>query len=267
LGSITPGRCDLAPEAIRKALYRYSTWHFDSDVDIRCVAAEDLGDLQVSQLLPEDALGDVAGGVRRALEGRDAVVLLGGDNSVTRPGVLGMNTPVERCGLMTLDAHLDLRDLAGGLSNGNPVRALLSDGLRGENIVQIGIQSFANSPEYARVAKDAGIRVVTADQVRSEGAQAVLREELDAIAARVDSIYVDLDLDVMDRMVVPGTPGSRPGGLTAADVRTAACLCGSHPKVRVLDLVEFDPAKDIAENTALAAAACLLSFAAGLAKR
>ena len=46
---------------------------------------------------------------------------------------------------MTLDAHLDLRDLEGGQTNSNPIRGLLEDGLPGHNIVQIGIQAFVNS--------------------------------------------------------------------------------------------------------------------------
>jgi arginase family enzyme len=37
--------------------------------------------------------------------------------------------------------------------------------------------------------------------------------------------------------------------------------------VRVLDLVEIDPTRDIADITVLAAAACLLSFASGLLGR
>jgi arginase family enzyme len=267
LGSITPGRCDLAPDAIRKALHRYSTWHFESGVDVRSVGADDLGDVAVSHLLPADAFNEVGNDVRIALESRDAVVLLGGDNSVTRPGVHGMGVALRRCALITLDAHLDLRDLGGGLSNGNPVRALLEDGLPGANVVQIGIQSFANSPEYARVAADAGIRIMTADDVRRLGIEAIVAEALEDLATNADAIYVDLDLDVMDRMFVPGTPGSRPGGLTAGEVRAAAFLCGADRRVRVLDLVEFDPTKDIADATALAAGGCLLSFAAGVARR
>lgn len=234
---------------------------------MRSAGAEDLGDVPVSHLLPADAFGEIAAAVRAAVEHRDALVLLGGDNSVTRPGVHGMGVPLRRSALITLDAHLDLRDLESGLSNGNPVRALLADGLPGTQVVQIGIQSFANSPEYARVAADSGIRIMTADDVRRLGIEAVVSEALDELAAHADAIYVDLDLDVMDRMFVPGTPGSRPGGLTTAEVRAAAFLCGAHSRVRVMDLVEFDPASDIADATALAAGACLLSFAAGVAKR
>ena len=78
---------------------------------------------------------------------------------------------------------------------------------------------------------------------------------------------MDLDLDVLDRAYAPATPGSRPGGLTPHHIRKAARVCGTHPKVRILDLVEMDPTRDIADATALAAAACLLEFASGVLGR
>jgi formiminoglutamase len=259
LGSITPGRCDLAPRAIRAALARYSTWDFDANIDIRRIEVADLGDLPLAAEEPPGAFAPLRDAVQAALDHRDAAIILGGDNSVTRPGVHGLGIPLDRCGLLTLDAHLDLRSLDRGLTNGNPVRALLADGLPAANIVQVGIQSFANSPDYAAVARNEGIRVVTAECFNER----TVPEALDDLASRTDAIYVDLDLDVMDRVFAPGTPGSRPGGLTPAQVRHAAHICGRHPKVRAIDLVELDPERDVSDATALAAAACLLSFASG----
>jgi formiminoglutamase len=264
LGSITSGRCDLAPQAIREALHRYSTWDFDAGVDVGQLRINDIGDLPVADTLPGEAFMRVASDARALLANHTAVVLMGGDNSVTRPGVHALGSSLNRCALLTLDAHLDLRSLDEGLTNGNPVRALLADGLHGDHIVQVGIQSFANSPAYAAFAREAGIRVVTADRVRERSIGAVISESLAYLAQEADAIYVDLDLDVMDRAFAPGTPGSRPGGLTPADIRRAAHLCGRHPKVRMMDLVELDPQKDITNLTALAGAACLLSFASGI---
>jgi formiminoglutamase len=267
LGSITPSRCDLAPKAIRDALMRFSTYDAVRGHDIRELHVEDAGDLSLAELQVEEGQRPIEDGVGQAVSASDAVVLLGGDNSITRPALRGMHGNLQQCGLLTLDAHLDLRTLEGGLRNGNPVRALLKDGLPGENIVQIGIQSFANSAAYFQVAEDAGIRVIPVEQVISEGIERVVEHALHELARKVEVIYVDLDLDVMDRAFAPATAGARPGGLTPLDIRSAAYLCGSHPKVRVMDLVEMDPTRDINDVTALAAAACLLSFASGVLGR
>ena len=267
LGSITPGRCDLAPEAIRTALQRYSTFDPDAGVDLRSLVASDLGDVDVADSRPEEALDPLTKAVSSALADADVLALLGGDNSVTRPGCLGAADSLDRLGLLTIDAHHDLRDLDEGLSNGNPVRALLADGLLGQNIVQLGIAPFANSPAYAEMASDAGINVITVESVRDRGIDAAVQEALDALTERVDRIYVDLDIDVLDRAFAPGSPGSRPGGLRPPELFRAARMCGGHSKVLAIDIVEVDPAQDIADVTVLGAARCLLSFASGVAVR
>jgi formiminoglutamase len=205
--------------------------------------------------------------VRGALGECAAVALLGGDNSITRPGCHGLSDAIESVGLLTLDAHFDLRDLTNGLTNGNPVRALLADGLPGRQVVQIGIQPFANSRAYAEVARDAGITVVTMNRVRERGIETVVNEALDYLSAQAEVIYVDFDIDVLDRAFAPATPGSRPGGLTPWELRRAAYLCGAHLQVRAADFVEVDPTKDIADATLLATGQCLLSFASGLVAR
>jgi len=271
LGSITPGRCDLAPGAVRAILRKFSVYDIESDIDLRRLTVSDMGDLPLADMTLEDAFEPLKRSVRDALEDADAVVVIGGDNGVTRSGVHGVADSIsgslKDCGLITLDAHFDLRDLSDGLTNGNPVRALLDDGMPGENIVQIGIQPFANSQAYAQVASDAGITVVTMSQIRAHGVERLLTESLDDLSDRVKSIYVDLDIDSLDRIFAPATPGSRPGGLTPYELRRVAWLCGAHPLVRAIDLVEVDPTQDVADATVMATASCLLSFASGLLAR
>jgi formiminoglutamase len=262
LGSITPGRCDLAPTAIRRALERYSPYDVATGRDLRAVAARDQGDLDVAALGPEAAYEPIHAAVRSALSHSHAVVMLGGDNSITRPGVRALGGD---CGLLTFDAHFDLRDADRGLTNGNPIRALLGDGMPGNRIVQIGIQSFANSRAYTEIARAAGIKFYTVDCVRARGIEAIVREAFELLAGR--SLYVDLDVDVLDRAYSPATPGSRPGGLHPGEIRRAAHLCGANPRVRAMDLVEVDPEKDINDTTCLAAASFLLEFASGLLER
>ena len=267
LGSITPGRCDLAPQAVRDILHKFSCYDIESDANLHWLAARDLGDLDLANAKLEDAFAPLCEAVRNARRTADAVVILGGDNGVTRPGVRGLADSLEQCGLLTFDAHFDLRDLTNGCSNGNPVRALLADGLPGKNIVQIGLQGFANSQAYAHVAREADIMVVTMNQVRARGIEAVVSEALDYLSQQVAMIYVDFDIDVLDRIFAPACPGSRPGGLTPWELCRAAFLCGQHPKVRAMDVVEVDPTQDVAAATVLATGACLLSFAAGVVNR
>jgi len=273
LGSITPGRSDLAPQAVREMLRRFSTYDIETDTDLVVIEVIDQGDLPIAELTLEEALEPLRNAVCVPLDmDADAIVILGGDNGVTRPGVRGLADSMvvgslNEVGLLTLDAHFDLRDTSNGLSNGNPVRALLEDGLPGGNIVQLGILGFANSQAYAQIARDAGINVITMDKLREKGIERAVNEALERLSARVKTIYFDLDVDVLDRAFAPACPGARPGGLLPWEVRRAAWLCGRHPKVKAMDLVEVDPTQDVAQVTVMSAAACLLSFASGLVTR
>src|SRR6202162_3001253 len=62
LGSITPGRADLAPAAIRSVLHRFSTYDLEFNRDLSRIAAIDLGDLPLADTTPGDALGPLAAG-------------------------------------------------------------------------------------------------------------------------------------------------------------------------------------------------------------
>jgi len=265
--SISPGSCHLAPQAIRNALAFFTPYDVNHGTDLFNLKCADLGDIPTENLDPESAVG----AVRLNLTGQPgslaAMVLLGGDNGVTRPGVLSLGDDLSRIGIITLDAHFDLRDTSEGLHNGNPIRALLADGLPGSNIVQIGIQDFANGAAYAGMAHEAGIEVVTAERVHHKGIDEIVAGAVKWLKPKVDVIYVDLDIDVLDRGWCPGAPGARPGGLLPHQLKRAAYLLGRERRVKIMDIVEFDPERDQNHVTAMAAASCLLSFAAGVAAR
>jgi formiminoglutamase len=277
LGSISGGRFDLAPEGVRAAADRFVA-HGPGEpgrIDELGLTVERSEDMdEVASMRPAEAFEQIRRHVGSSIEDDSgqvrpdrATVILGGDNSITRPGVHAMPGPLDRTGLLTLDAHHDLRDLDDGPTNGNPVRALLEDGLPGANVVQIGIQPGANPSAAADLAREAGIAVVTADQVRARGMEAVVEGALRDLADRCDAIYVDLDVDVLDRAFAPACPGARPGGLTPGEVQIAARIAGATPAVRAMDVVEVDPERDAADLTVLAAASFLLDFALGVASR
>ena len=90
---------------------------------------------------------------------------------------------------------------------------------------------------------------------------------LEELAARCDRVYVDLDVDVLDRAFAPGCPGARPGGITPRQLFEAAFAAGIHSSVRAVDIVEVDPEADVAHLTVDAAALTLLNVAAGFAAR
>ncbi len=261
--SLTPGRCDLGPKALRAVLPRFSTYDVETGrtLDVR---VHDAGDLPLKAVTPAHAFEPVRDAVK-AQESRGLTVLIGGNNAITRPGVHGLG--LARAGLLTLDAHFDLRDTDQGLTNGNPVQALLEDGLAGDRISQIGLAPFANTWRAHEKAKAAGISVRTARECRERGMAAVVTEELERLSGLCEVIYVDFDIDVIDRSQWPASPGARPGGVSVQDFFDATRVIGAHPKVRAVDLTEYDPSLEIGDLGSLTAGRWFCELVAGFGER
>jgi formiminoglutamase len=261
--SITPNSCHLAPKAIRSALARYSTFSESGDVDLRELKITDLGDVTGAD--SNNGKKVIAKKVNGLLDKYGLLIALGGDNSITYTVASGLFGDLSKVGLITLDAHHDLRD---GNSNGSPVWRLIQAGLPGKNIVQIGISDFANSKEYSTRAKEAGIFVITRAQLRNKSIQDAMKQAFAHLGRNVDHIYVDLDVDVCDRSVAPACPAATPGGISADELRQAAFLAGANYKVRAVDITEIDPKRDSKdERTVRLAALLVLEIAAGYKTR
>lgn len=257
--SLTPGRCDLGPKAFRAVLPRFSTYDVETGVELS-TRVHDAGDVAVKALSPADAFGPVRDAVKKQA-GRALTVLIGGNNAITRPGVHGLG--LARAGLLTLDAHFDLRDTDQGLTNGNPVQALLEDGLEGRRISQVGLAPFANTKRAHDKAATAGISVRTARECRERGLAAVVDEELERLSSLCEVIYVDFDIDVIDRSQWPASPGARPGGVSAQDFFDATRVIGACAKVRAVDLTEYDPSLEIGDLGSLTAGRWFCELLAG----
>lgn len=267
-GSLSGARTDLAPGAFREALARFSTYHSEAGVDVGKVTAIDGGDWDLEGSSLEDAHAEIERRTRECSLGTTAAVFIGGDNSITRPLLRGTTDEWSSVfGLLTLDAHHDVRTLDNGPTNGTPVRGLIEDGLSGERISQVGISNFANSHEYADYARHHRISVRTMHDIEVRSIGEVVTQELHHLSGRADFIYVDFDLDVLDIAFAPGCPGARPGGLTPRQLMTAAFVAGKHPKVIAADFVEVDPERDPTGTTVMNLAATFLSFCAGVAAR
>lgn len=261
--SISPTCAHETPAAIRTALSRYSTFSTSATIDLTGNTFTDLGDV----LSPDGADGHerVKAAVSGLLRLHKLVVALGGDNSITYSVASGLWTDLSKIGLITFDAHHDVRD---GISNGSPVWQLIQAGLPGRNIVQIGIADFANSADYSARAKENGITVISRSDLRNRTIAEVVSQALDIAGADGREIYVDLDVDVCDRSVVPACPAAIPGGISADELRQAAFSLAADKRVRAIDITEIDAALDSPDQRTVRLAALLvLEAAAGLASR
>jgi len=264
-GSVTPGQCDLAPALLRQTLRRIGRYDVETGRELT-TQITDRGDVDIVGLSIEDATDPISEGVRHSTALHELTLLVGGNNAITRPAVLGLGLSLKTVGLITLDAHFDMRDTYEGLSNGNPVRALMDDGLPGANIAQIGLASFANSRKMHEDAKAAGNLTVTVSEVRRLGIGLAIDRALEQLN-RCEAIAVDCDIDVIDRSQFPGAPGARPGGMAVHDFFLAVRRLAADPRTRLIDLTEWDPPLDPSDLSALTAARWVAECLAGFEMR
>ncbi|MGZ2411757.1 formiminoglutamase [Sphingomonas sp. F9_3S_D5_B_2] len=260
-GSVTPGACDQAPALLRQTLKRIGRYDIETGRELATMVS-DAGDVEIAGLSIEDATSLILEAIAASAEAHALTLLVGGNNAITRPAVLALDRELDDVGLITLDAHFDMRDLDDGLLNGNPVRALLEDGLPGANIAQVGLASFANSRSMHEDAIAAGNLVVTIGDVRRDGIGHAIERALDHVA-HCDALVIDCDIDVIDRSQFPAAPGARPGGMPMDDFFAAVRRLASDPRVRVIDLVEWDPPLDPSDLSALTAARWVAECLAG----
>ena len=268
--SLSDTSAHTTPDAIRLALPRYSlsfvqaagehaAWGYR---DLSGLAIADAGNLDHPDRDPTAAVDALAELSKQA----GVLIALGGDNAATALVARATLGPeLARGGLITLDAHFDLRD---GHSNGSPVRELLEEGLPGPHIAQVGIADFANSATYARRAHEAGITVIPRDALHGDGLTGAAGQALAVAGGSGGPIHLDIDVDVCDRSVAPATPASVPGGLAAWELRRLVRLIVSDPRVVSVDITEVDATQDPIEQPTIRLAALLvLEILAGLSAR
>src|SRR3990170_4253592 len=176
------------------------------------------------------------------------------------PGLL--RATLKRIGRSDIDTG---RELSSRIADHGDVAIeglTIEDGLPGGNIAQIGLAPFANSAAMHRDAVAAGNCIVTQAEIARDGIAAAVERALGHVA-RCDAIFVDCDIDVIDRSQLPGAPGARPGGMAVSDFFAATRMLAGNPKVRVVDLTEWDPTLDATDLSALTAARWVAEVLAG----
>ena len=260
--SISATGANTTPAEIRVALARYSTYSWSQNKDLRDLSFADFGDSET----PDSQAGEsqTMALAKKVSENSKLSIALGGDNSITYAVMRGVfGEELASAGLITFDAHHDLRD---GVSNGSPVRRLIEAGLPGTSVVQIGINDFSNSPQYAARAKEYGVHVIPRSALRNRTADSVMDEALSKLGNK--KLHVDIDMDVCDRAFVPACPAAAPGGISADELRQFAFLVGNAPGVVSVDITEIDALADSADGrTVRLGALTILELASGLASR
>jgi len=249
------GRAGAArgPEAIRRQLANLPV-NFPDGVrlcdggDIHCVD----GEVEASQRA-------LAALVERSLASRLLPIVLGGGHDVTFGHYLGLRNALPastRLGIVSFDAHLDLRPLRPAATSGTMFTQIAADCRdRGTDFryLCVGVQRSANTVSLFRTADALGVEHVLAKDMDDADLESV-RRTLDGFLGGCDVAYVTVCADVFSSAFAPGVSAPQPFGLQPETVLRLFKHTLASGKIVGFDIAEVSPRFDNDDRTAKLAA-------------
>ncbi len=264
----------FGPRAIREA--QYSAGALNSlQLGIEPFAhltVVDAGDANIVPAMPERAHAMIYRKVLEVAATGAIPIVLGGDHSITWPAATAIAETRRpgSIGIVHFDAHADTApDSYGQLAgHGSPMRRLIESGaVKGSNFVQVGLRGYWPSGEVLDWMRDRGLRYHFMTEIEERGADAVVADAIAEALDGPDSIYLSVDIDVIDPGLAPGTGTPEPGGMLSRELLRAVRQIVGSVDLAGMDVVEVSPPYDWAESTAMIANRAVLEAISALAVR
>lgn len=236
---------DKAPTYIRQASWNFETYNIRTKTDLQDIKIHDYGDLPVQKLSPTDMKSFVSKFVSKLQRENKFGIALGGDHSIT-PGIVEA-LPKDTV-ILFLDAHLDYRqEYEDNPMNHACINKRITDHLPPTQIYVIGLRS-AEKEEYHDAQHDK-INIIDIHQLKENGFASEMKTLHDQLQNK--SIYLTLDIDVLDPAFAPATSTPEPFGITPWELLLLLDLFSIN--LIGMDLVEVCPNYDHGQTALLAA--------------
>ncbi len=225
----------------------------DIVIDMSKIVINDFGDIPISRYDHSKSLTELKDGVVDVIRKGYRPILLGGDHSISWPGLLALHEETsDKIGIIHLDAHLDLEyenSVQGKYSGSSQIRrALELERYSGKNLVQVGVRGYNYAKTY-RYIKENNITLIPSGQIYDEGIKSIAQRVLDIASDGTKYIYLTVDIDVLDSAFAPGSGANEPGGMTSAQL--FSFIKEVAPYVDVIDIAEVNPMTDYNNMTSI----------------
>ncbi|MEO7118631.1 MAG: agmatinase [Candidatus Limnocylindrales bacterium] len=263
----------FGPRAIRQAAYTRGEYSLQLDVEPFAVLdVVDAGDADIVPAWLERGHAMIFAKVLEVASTGAIPIIMGGDHSITWPSasaVAQVRAPGS-IGIVHFDAHADTADKDWGVlaGHGTPMRRLIESGaVKGRNFVQVGLRGYWPPPDVFDWMRSQEMRWHLMTEIEERGAEAVVDDAITEALDGADSVYLSIDIDVLDPGMAPGTGTPEPGGLITRELlRAIRRICGQ-VKIAAMDVVEVSPPYDQSEITASAAHRAILECISALARK
>ena len=262
----------FGPRAIREAQYTSGSIHsLQLGVEpFDLLTVVDAGDANIIPAWIERGHAMIYRKVHEVAATGAIPIVLGGDHSITWPSATAV-AEVRRpgsIGIVHFDAHADTATDDWGVlaGHGTPMRRLIESGaVAGKNFVQVGLRGYWPPVDVFEWMKEHGLRYHFMTEIEERGAEAVIDDAIAEALDGPDSIYLSVDIDVVDPGLAPGTGTPEPGGLISRELLRAVRRIVGAVELAGMDIVEVSPPYDHAEMTSMIANRVALEAISALA--
>lgn len=201
--------------------------------------------------------------VKNTIERGNFPVTLGGDHSLVIGSALASIAKNKNMGIIWIDAHGDYNTFdttITGNIHGLPLAAIdgyeknyltdFHDGTfyKPENTVIVGGRDI--DPLEIENIKDAGVTVFSTEEIHKRGMSAVMEDAIAIATNGTEGMHISYDLDVIDPKICPGVSVLAVDGINLDEAYEAVDSIIKHKaKLKSLDIVEYNPERDIDNKT------------------
>ena len=233
----------FAPQAIRRESIHLETYSPRTGLFLEDLKVADVGDVEVEAQSLVENLSLIEEAIRRIKEDGKTPIMLGGEHTVTLAALRALKPQV----VVSLDAHLDLRDTLLGLrlSHGTFMRRAIEE--LEHRLLVLGCRAISREELQYAEERSERVRWIGA----SKGLEEVLRT-LREWMEEASRVYVTIDMDVLDPSEAPAVGNPAPEGWSTSTLLDLLAEILDHRVVGV-DVVEVAPHYDSGGTSLLAA--------------
>lgn len=212
--------------------------------------------------------------VLKSIDEKKFPLTIGGDHSLVIASALASIKKNQNLGIIWIDAHGDyntFKTTITGNIHGLPLAVIdryekmyLADFHNGsfynsKNTVIVGGRDI--DPLEQENLKDAGVTVFTTEEIHKRGMKAVMEDAIKIACNNTNGMHISYDLDVIDPVICPGVSVPAKNGINLEEAYEAVDeIIKYKDKLKSLDLVEYNPLKDIDNKTKVIAKTILESL-------
>lgn len=206
-----------------------------------CSSEGSMGKNKGCELAPDAILGNKGEKISlNELESSEGDIFVGGDHSITYGLYKGFDKKFSgKKALVIFDAHVDCADYIKPPTHEDYVRVLIQDKIiDSSNVFIIGVR-----------------RVYACEKKFLKGKKVNIyrwKDDFDGLFSKLcnyDSIYLSIDIDVLNPLIAQGTGYLHKGGFDFLDLKKLLGVVKKTEKIKRVDLVEVNPLKDVNGKT------------------